>query len=221
MRKLATTLLVLLGLAAATSAFALDLRPRLTGSHSPVRVNSRGMTTAVLGCDDGYFANAYYQGTDDRLGNQFSFGSGTTLSRVAFAHYGFGFPGPYNYDIEIWDPTSCTFVTSKDNLIAADAANDIAVEDVDLCSDHIYLAGNLLVMLDPNSCLAPNDCYPDLLFDDQLDVECPWIINNASTGAICYDVAPYNGPFLLRIEVDNCPVPAKRTSWGELKTLYR
>ena len=221
MRKTATTLLVLLGLLAASSAFAVDLKARITVPHSRVQINSRGMTTAVLGCDDGYFYNAYYQNSDDRLGNAFSFGAGSTLSRVAFAHFGFGFPGPYSYDIEIWDPASCTFVTSKDNLIAADAANDVAVEDVDLCSDHIFLAGNLLVALDPNTCLAPNDCYPDLLFDDQLDVECPWIINDASSSPVCYDVAAYNGPFLLRIEIDNCPVPAKKTSWGELKTLYR
>jgi hypothetical protein len=221
MRKLATAFLVLLGLAVASNVFALDLRRHTMPNNHSVRVNSPALIQAVLGCDDGVAANAYYQNTDDRLGNLFSFGASARLSRVAFAHYGFGFPGPYMYDIEIWDPASCTFVTAKNNLVAQDAANAIAVEDVDLCSDNILVSGNELVMIDPNSCLAPTDCYPDLLFDDQTGVVCPVIINNASTAPACYDVSPYSGPFLLRVETDNCPVPTKKTSWGELKTLYR
>ncbi|HTO89610.1 MAG TPA: hypothetical protein VMJ70_00640 [Candidatus Sulfotelmatobacter sp.] len=222
MRKLATAFLVLLGLSLlAANGFALDLRRHSMPSNRQVHLHSPAMIQAVLGCDDGYVFNAYYQNSDDRLGNYFSFGATARLSRVAFAHYGFGFSGPYQYNLEVWDPASCTFVTGKNGLVAQDAASDVAVEDVDLCSDNIMVSGYMMIMIDPNSCLAPDDCYPDLMFDDQVDVACPVIINNASTAPECFDISPYSGPFLLRVETDNCPVPAKKTSWGELKTLYR
>jgi hypothetical protein len=221
MRKTATTLLVLLGLFAATSAFAVDVKKAGLPTPRPVRLNATAILNTPLGCDDGVEYNAYFQNTDDRIGNVFSFGSGATLSRLSFEHFGFGFPGPYNYNIELWDPTSCTFVAAKNGLIAQDAANDFVFEDVDLCSDNIHVAGDMIVTIDPNSCAAPNDCYPDVLFDDQLEVFCPVIINDASTSPACFDVSPISGPFILRVDINNCPVPAKKTSWGELKTLYR
>lgn len=221
MKRIATASLVLLGLMIAASAMALNLQKALphtlrnTHPVAPASVNS------VLGCDDGILYNGYFQGTEDRLGNLFSFAPGTKLSRVGFYHYGFGTPGPYNYDIEIWDPASCTFVAAKNNLVAADAANNLGFEDIDLCPDNVVLSGDLLVTIDPNTCAAPNDCYPDLLFDDQLDVACPWIINSADSSPACFDVSPYSGPFVLRIDVNNCPVPTAKKSWGSIKSMYR
>jgi hypothetical protein len=221
MKRLVTVLCFATAVLSFTSAFALDLQ-RKGPNHetNKMHVNLNG-AQAVFGCDDDIFYNAYYQATDDRFGNLFDFGGGAVLSEVAFAHYGFGFSGPYNYNLEIWDPTSCTFVVAKNNLVAADAAGGPVAEDVLTCGDNIFLAGTMLVAIDPNTCLASNDCYPDLLFDDQLNVACPMIINNVSTGPVCSDVSQFSGPFLLRVATDQCPTPARTHSWGQLKAIYR
>jgi hypothetical protein len=220
MKRSVTILCVVIGLLTVTSAFALDLS-RHSANPLPLNKPIPNTTTAVLGCDDNYAYNAYYQGTDDRLGNIFDFGAGSLLSRVGFVHYGWGFPGPYNYDVEIWDPTSCTYAAGRNNLVASDAASNLVYEEVDLCPNEIFLTGYMVVTIDPNTCLASDDCYPDLMFDDQLNVFCPVIINNASTAPACYDVSSYNGPFLLRVETDNCPTPVQHRSWGALKSIYR
>jgi hypothetical protein len=221
MKRVATSCLVLAALLVASSALAVDLHRK----HQAIPISgplfSVTQVNVVLGCDDNVASSAYYQATDDRLGNLFSFGSGAVLSHVGFWHYGYGFAGPYSYDVEVWDPVSCTYVTGKNGLSATDAANAAAFDVADLCGDNIYLTGDLAVTIDPNTCAAPNDCYPDLLFDDQLNVFCPIIINNASTAPACYDVSAYNGPFLLRIDTNNCPTPAKTRSWGDLKSIYR
>lgn len=220
MRRLATTLLVTAGLVLATGASALDLNRKVANPTEPEYMAPFAVN-AVLGCDNGNFFNAYFQATDDRLGNVFNFGSGSLLSAVTFVHFGYGFQGPYNYDLEVWDPSSCTIVVAKSGLVAADAAANPAVEIINTCGDQFYLTGNLAVMIDPNTCLDPTDCYPDLAFDNQLDVFCPFIINNATTSPACFDVSPFSGPFLLRVDVDNCPVPARPGSWGDLKAIYR
>jgi hypothetical protein len=224
MKRLVTTCCVVVGLLAATSAMALDLHRHgtLPQGLRPVHMLS---ATSVLGCDNGVAFSSYYQATDDRLGNLFNFGTGSVLSAVSFEHYGWGLAGPYDYDIEIWDPASCTFVIAKNGLVAADAADNPAVEIVDLCSSGMYLSGDMLVMIDPNTCIpggpAGTDCYPDLMFDNQSDVFCPVIINSAESSPACYDVSSFNGPFLLRIEINNCATPTNRESWGHLKSIYR
>jgi hypothetical protein len=186
-----------------------------------LRAVSPPSTNLVLGCDDNVVWSGYFQWADDRLGNLFDFGTGSTLSRVGFTHYGWGNAGPYDYDIEIWDPASCTFVAALNGLVAADAASTLGYEEVDMCQSGIVLSGNMVVTIDPNTCFSPTNCYPDLMFDDQLGVQCPVIINNATTAPACYDMSAYNGPFLLRIDVNNCPVPARHPSWGQLKSTYR
>jgi hypothetical protein len=220
MKRMATAVFVLAGLLAATGALALDMHRRAPVGH-PLLLTAPNSVNTVIGCDDNTFGSAYYQGTDDRLGNLFNFGSGSVLSAVGFYHYGFGFSGPYNYNLEIWDPASCTLVTAKNGLVAADAANAPVFDVVDTCPDQMYLTGNLAVMLDPNTCAAPSDCYPDLIFDDQINVTCPIIINNASTSPACYDVSTFNGPFMLRIDINDCATPTHKGSWGQLKSTYR
>ena len=220
MKRMVTMCCVVVALLAATSAMALDLH-RHANLPQALRTIHPMSTSAVLGCDDGYAYNGYYQATDDRIGNVFDFGTGALLGTVSFVHYGYGFAGPYNYDIEIWDPASCTMVVAKNNLVAGDAANALATETVDMCPSGIYLSGQMMVTIDPNSCAAPNDCYPDLMYDDQTDVFCPVIINTATTAPACYDMSPYNGPFLLRIGLNTCATPTHRDSWGHLKSIYR
>lgn len=222
MRNAATTTLVLLGLLAATSAFALDL-PRKgqvpAGQHRTFTIES---VNAVLSCDNQTPESAYFQDDNWRFGNLFDFGAGALISTVQFAHFGFGFDGPYQYDIELWDPTSCTLIGSVDNLVAADAALEAQVETVPLCASNLYADGPMVVAIDANTCLDPTDCYPDLLFDGQINVFCPVIVDATSPAAAdCYDQSNLSGPFLLRVETNNCPVPSKVDSWGKVKVLYR
>jgi len=219
MEKIATALLVTLALTAATSAMALDLHRR--SGTVPSRDLGTQSITAFIGCDNGVLNSAYFQKDTERLGNLFDFGGGALLSRITFAHYGYGFSGPYSYDIELWDPLSCTFIASRDNLTAADAATSVIVEDVNLCQDNLFAVGLVAVTLDPNSCIGANDCYPDLIFDDQIDVICPFVIADATTLPVCIDASPYNGPFVLRTELDNCATPSKRPTWGQMKAHYR
>lgn len=222
MRKMATTSLVLLGLLAATSAFALDL-PRKGGApDGQFQTRMLESVNAVLGCDNGNLENAYFQDANWRIGNLFDFGSGALISSIEFVHYGFGFPGPYNYDIELWDPTSCTFISSVNGLVAADAAAAPEAELVSLCPQNLYVTGPVIVAIDPNTCADPTDCYPDIIYDDQIGVFCPVIVDATNPAAAdCYDQSSVSGPFLLRVETNNCPVPAKSGSWGSVKVLYR
>jgi hypothetical protein len=218
MKRIVTTCFVVAGLLAASSAMAVNVQ------KTPVPQNLRNVhqmsANVVLGCDDGVEFNAYYQGTDQRFGNLFSFGAGSSLSAVSFMHYGYGYPGPYAYNLEVWDPTSCTKVAFKNGLFAQDAAAASAVENVDLCSAGINLSGNLIVAIDPNKCAAVNDCYPDLEFDDQINVACPYIIT--PTGVTpCFDNSANAGPFLLRVSINGCQTPTQSQSWGQLKSIYR
>jgi hypothetical protein len=227
MKKLATAAFAVLALTAATSALALDVHQPVNGTRviNPTKTLPRVLSPthihAFVGCTDGVPASAYYFYADDRMGNLFDFGTGTQLTKLQFAHYGYGTPGPYDYDIELWDPFSCTFISSKNNLVAADAAASIQVETVDLCSANLYSTGLTVVTIDANTCNDPTDCYPDLLYDDQIDVFCPVIISNASTSAACYDVSGFNGPFLMIGEFNNCTSGIKQTTWGNLKNIYR
>lgn len=222
MPKFATTSLVVLGLLAATSALALDLPRKNQPIPGQARLLRPESATAILGCDDGTPDNAYFQDTNWRVGNLFNFGAGALLSTVEFMHYGYGFAGPYAYDIELWDPVSCTFIAAVNGLSAANAANAVQVETVNLCPQSLYVAGNVIVALDPNSCLAANDCYPDLMYDAQINVFCPVIVDaTVPAAADCYDQSSVSGPFLLRVETNNCPTPTKQGSWGDVKVLYR
>ena len=198
MKRLATTLLVVVGLLSAASALALDLHQQAPQSK-PGHLSRPASAAAALGCDDGVTFSGWFQYTDDRLGNLFDFGAGSTLSSVSFTHYDYSTAGPYSYNLEVWDPASCTYVTGKSGLTAASSVWANTTETVDLCSSNIVLAGNMIVAIDPNTCNSPTDCYPNLVFDDQLNVACPVIINNASTSPACYDLSPYGGPFLLRV----------------------
>lgn len=220
MKRVLTSAFVLAGLLAAVSAYAIDLHPHGVQA-SPQSGKPATTVNDVLGCDDGVTWNGWYQGTDDRLGNLFDFGAGGVLSTVSFTHFDYSTAGPYDYNVEIWDPASCTRVAGRNGLVAASSVWTNTLETVDMCDNGIFVSGSLIVAIDPNTCNSPTDCYPDLVFDDQLGVFCPVIINNASTAPACYDVSAYGGPFLLRASVDECVTPTHTPSWGQLKSMYR
>jgi hypothetical protein len=221
MRRLATVSLVLAGLLVATVAFAVDFNHKSTlpAGPEPGQQQLQFALASVLACDDGNPASGYYQWDTARYGNIFTLPAGTRLSAVEFAHYGFGFSGPYDYDLEMWDATSCTMIAEIPGLVAQDAASGIGVEQVYLCPFNLVMGGNVIVAIDANTCPDPTDCYPDLLFDDQVGVFCPFIVD-ATTGE-CVDVSANGGPFLLRLEINGCPVPALPRTWGSMKSLYR
>lgn len=226
MKRTATTLvaaslLALSGLLAAGSSFALDLRPQQAPQANPQQQNRGPVGNAVLGCDNGITWSGYFQYTDDRLGNKLNFGGGGMLSSVSFTHYDYGTAGPYNYNLEVWDPTSCTLVAARNGLVAASSVFANTTETVDLCANNIHVSGNLIVAIDPNTCNNAFDCYPDLVYDNQLNVACPYIISDASTAAVCSDVSQFSGPFLLHAAVDECVVPVREASWGQIKAIYR
>ena len=226
MKRLATLLGVAIMIGVASQAFAVDLhnshRTGTIGNPTSPRQNHTFSVQTIVGCDDGYLWSSWYQNADDRLGNLFDFGTGAQLSTVAFYHYGWGFSGPYQYDLEVWDPVSCTQVaTVAAGLTALDAAASSVVEVVNACPSDLHFTGVMMVGIHPLTCISATDCYPDLVYDDQTDVFCPVIIGNASTSPVCYDVSANAGPFVFRCELDNCPVPAKRATWGQLKSSYR
>lgn len=224
MKKVATSVLLLAGLTVASTALAVDLHStKGTIANQPSLVFK---TTATFACDDGNATNGYITYDTDLFGNSFNFPPNSRLTSVTFAHYGFGTPGPYNYDLELWDQASCTVITAVNNLVAADAGGSPQVELVSLCLQSIVVSGNVLVMIDSNTCPAgPLDCYPVLLFDDQSGQACPWYID-MTAGFPCFNINNVFGPsfahpFLLRVSTDQCPVPVKSGSWGAVKQIYR
>lgn len=227
MKGKAIPFLVLAGLCLATSAMAVDLHKRPAGSLGGAMGVTPEMATqptlnVILGCDNGNAFNAYYQKNNARYGNVFNFPPGSKISAYEFVHYGFGYPGPYNYDFELWDWNTCTYIGGVNNLQAADAAAALQVEYENVCNSNLIVSGDVAVTVDANSCIPnanPEDCYPDLIYDDQLYVACPVIVDLDFN--VCYGVEDQSGPFIFRVEYNNCPVPVTPASWGKVKVLYR
>lgn len=216
MRRMATAFLVLAGLAVASTAPAVDFTQK---GGAPQGATPTFKVAAVLLCDNGNQNNAFFQDDLARYGNRFNFGAGSVLTSVEFVHFGFGFAGPYNYDIELWDATSCTPIASVNNLVAADAAGAPMVESENVCASNIQLTGDVIVAIDANSCLVPTDCYPDVIFDDNLAATCQYVVD--ATNFQCIALSGQSGAFLLRVDTNNCPVPVTPSSWGGLKQIYR
>lgn len=211
--RLATTALVLTSLLAAGSAFAFDARP-LRISTNP------NFTLTVLVCDNGIDYNAYFQDDSRRYGNDFDFGPNPVqLSSVEFTHNGyFTLFGPYAFDIELWDPATCTFMASADALAANDAYYGSITESFNVCPEQLYGWGQVAVMIDANSCYAPNDCFPVVSFDDEPRT-CQRIIT-PGTPSLC-QIDPGRGDFLLRVDVNNCATDSRPATWGTIKSRYR
>jgi len=193
------------------SAHALDLRP----SPGPIPVTFRA---GLIACDNGFDYSSFVQDDSRRFGNEFHFPANAQLSRVEFVHKGYEIlHGPYLFDIELWDPETCTFIDSADHLVAGDAFGGSIIEGFDLCPEGLSGSGRVAVVLDANSCYAPGDCYPALELDNT-DRDCHWIITPALSSCVFF---PGAGDFLLRIELDACPTGAARPTWGSLKQRYR
>lgn len=219
MKGKAIALLILAGLCLATSAMAVDLNKRATGQ---IPAGTTGFTLdANFTCDNNSPSSAWFQADNQRFGNVFTFPAGSQLSRLEFVHFGFStLVGPYNYDLELWDPTTCTLINTANGLSAANAFSTIQTEIEDLCARNLFASGTVAVTVDANSCFDPTDCYPDVLYDDNLFVVCPIIVDVPTV--TCLDVSDQAGPFMLRVDYDTCPPTSTvPSSWGKVKSLYR
>lgn len=174
-------------------------------------------------CDEGAQDSAFYQNQGSLYGNAFDTGAGGPLSVVDFEHFGFGFPGPYDYNIVVYAEGTCTVVGSVNGLSAVDAATVPGAESVDVCDADIQVSGSTVVTVEPLTCAAPNDCYPDVFFDASGVVNsCGRIVTG---GAGCDTPAQGSaGPldFLLRASVDECgSTPTEVVTWSNVKNSYR
>jgi hypothetical protein len=156
-------LIALLVLTMAGAANAVDLSKG--GSNSGLQFSATrtlNTYTCVGQSDD----NALYQNSGYAYGNAYSIGAipGPLMS-VQFAHNGWGFSGPYDFTLYVYDAPTCTVIGSVAGLVAADAAAGTIVETFDVSASAIVASGDVLVLIAPLTCLAATDCYPDLSFD--------------------------------------------------------
>ena len=215
MRKCYHVLAVALVAMMAVPAFAADIKsPNL---HDAPFNSGRVAFT----CDDDVLSSAYFANALSAYGNAFDVGAGGPLSHVEFWHYGwFTLAGPYDYNLKVYDEATCTEIASIP-LVAAHAFDhdELAVED--LCTYGIAVSGAIVVAVEPLSCAAPTDCYPDVYFDDVAPVnDCTRIVD--TTGPSGCDVGGFLNDHVLRISVDECGgTPTDEASWGGVKNLYR
>jgi hypothetical protein len=201
----------------AGSANALDMK-----SATPLGHTGDGSSRVAYACDDGNLDNAYFQASAAAYGNAFDVGAGGPLSRVEFWHYGwFTVVGPYDYDLKVYDETTCTEIASIP-LVAADAFDSDQFEEEDLCDFGVDVSGPIVVAVNALSCFDPTDCYPDVYFDQTGVFDgCDRIVTVADPTLDC-SLPVLNGDFTVRINVDECgSTPTEEASWGQLKGLYR
>lgn len=226
--------LVLFALLIATmvgSAAAVDLSTK--GASHPAY--QQGTRTGVY-CLGVNFDSAFYNQPDTVYGNVLDVGVGGPFSYLDFIHYGYGTPGPYNYNIRVYDPVTCTQVCSIGPLVAADAAAVPVEEILDVCSYGCNLTGQVLVGIEDLTCFfigtpVPWDCYPDLVFDYDAETPSPAVsgcgaivdmsVDPDECGYVTADGFPVD--FLLGVYVDECepPVATEPVTWGQVKGLYR
>jgi hypothetical protein len=211
MKRFATIASLTASLLLATTAFAFDQ------ARTPASNPSPDFVLAVQSCDNGIDASAFFQADDSRYGNNFAFGASSVLSSIEMVHNGYQtVVGPYSFDVELYDDATCTFISSADNLSAANAFSGSITETFNLCSFQLTAAGSVNVTIDANSCFDPTDCYPDVEFDNTVPPTCQRIV---TPGPTCVQ-SSNGGNFLLRVDLNNCPTPASKPSWGAIKVRY-
>jgi len=156
--------LVLLALLIVTmvgSASAMDYRARPDGTG----LQANTYTPLAIGCNGINFDSALYQSDAAIYGNQLDAGDGGILQTLSFQHNGYGFAGPYNYKLSVWDFGTCTQLYPEADLIAADAAAAKVTEIVPLTSYGWAVTSYFFIGIQPLTCNAPGDCYPDVGFE--------------------------------------------------------
>jgi hypothetical protein len=204
-------LLVLLVGAIAAPAMAFDTKGYVHHQLSGQRL--------LYQCDDGFLDNAYFQNQGYVYGNAFNVGAGGPLSFVDFVHFGWNtWSGPSQYILHVYDEGTCTEIAALGPYTADDAYNSDVEQLQDLCATGVAVTGQISVLLEPLSCVAPNDCYPDVYFDQTGNLDgCDRVFPLTAP-----DCTPYlNGDFVFRIGVDECGTATQSVTWGNVKALYR
>jgi len=201
MRLVLIALLVLTMAGAASAADLTKGTPGFTSHYTPSRV--------VIMCAGANLDNAFYERPLSVYGNAFDLGAtAAPLTNFDFIHYGYGFAGPYDYNLWVYDATTCTPVGSVLGLQAADAASAPVEELVDLCPYNIIASGAVIVGVEPLSCLAATDCYPDVMFDQTTPPDGCGSRVDLTTNT-CYQITASSGvvDFVCSVTFDECAPP--------------
>ncbi len=197
--------LVLIGLLVlfmASTASAADLT-----KGTPANATSFEPTRDMIYCSGVNADNAFYENGIYAYGNMLSVGEENhTLTTLDFLHYGWGFAGPYDYDLLVYDALTCTVVHEVNGLVAADAAEQDVQELVDLCPYNMVVTGDLFVLIHPLSCYVPTDCYPDLYFDISTPPDGCGVRAEVGVPESCVQILSSSGvvDFLQGITIDEC-----------------
>lgn len=161
-------------------------------------------------CTGAYDSNAFYQYAIYAYGNALSVGTGGPLTTLDFVHNGYGFAGPYNYTLWVYDEATCTVVGSIPGLVAPDAAAGSIQTLVDLCPYDLAVSGDIIVAIQGQSCYNATDCYPDVEFDYAPNpVDGCGMRIEVGVPNTCVQILSTNGvvDFLLGVVVDECAPP--------------
>jgi hypothetical protein len=186
----------------AEEVLELNPRPGLMGEMLEIQSDQE------LYCDDGSGETFLYSASENWYGNLFVLPCDVAqLKSIRFFHHGFGFAGPYDYNLHILD-ASCNQIAVFTGLQAQDASSTLEEEIVDLSSYNLCLDGDFMVMVEPLSCVdAPTDqdCYPSMYFDTSPGTNpanaCSRI-RLPSSNCVQFTVGGNYGNYLLRATID-------------------
>lgn len=207
-------LLALLIVTMAGSAAAMDFTAtaKPTGDASQLQATRYGVACAGINFD-----SAFYQDDTKIFGNQMDAGAGGQLTTLNFKHKGYGFSGPYSYNLFVYDFATCTQVYAEFGLTAADAAAGAVTEVVDLTPYNWSVTGFFFIGIQPLTCLAVGDCYPDVGFDYDALTPAPVVSGCGSAVDLtdplapwCYAITttdPLPVDFLMNVAIADPPAP--------------
>lgn len=196
-------LIALLVLTMAGAAGAADLTKDQGGSD----IQMTRTFNYCTGTDDD---NGFYQNGIYAYGNALSLGATAgPLTTLDFFHNGYGFSGPYDYTLYVYDAVTCTVIGSIPGLTAADAAAGTIEEIVDLCPYNLVASGDVIVAIHPQSCYVPTDCYPDVEFDYTAPVDGCGSRVEVGVPDTCVQILSSSGvvDFLLGVVFNECVTP--------------
>jgi hypothetical protein len=200
-------LLALLIVTMAGSAAAMDFTATAKPTGDPTQLQP---TRYSVGCAGVNFDSAFYQDDTKIFGNQLDAGVGGPLTTLTFKHKGYGFAGPYSYNLFVYDFATCTEMYSELGLSAADAAAGAVTEVVTLPAGWV-VSGFFFIGIQPLTCLTVGDCYPDVGFDYDGLTPAPVVSGCGSAVDLtdplvpfCYTITttdPLNVDFLMSVTI--------------------
>lgn len=197
-------LIALLVLTMAGAAGAADLSRDQAGTGQQVS-HSR----SLVYCVGSNYDNAFYENGIYAYGNALTMDGSGPLTTLDFYHDGYGFVGPYDYTLFVYDAATCTVIGSVPGLVAGDAAAGLIEEVVDLCPYDLAVTGDIVVAIQPQSCIVPTDCYPDIGFDVTTPPAGCGMRATVGVDGSCVQILSTSGvvDFLLGVTFNECAAP--------------